>query len=244
MSDFLSQLVARSLNSTPTVRPRVRSLFEPAPGAIAPIGGEPFEAAPTERSSVERFAPSPAVEKPVAIPQELSVRELVETDAAAGNPPSSFSSVLPRPVQLQTSDEPDTHHGQSRILGSNPAGTDEYRMPGALRAARPAREPLPMVTARVEGKPAAESAVGLGKDRRSVPAPSSSAPTTQFKPKVATSPRMPSAPLPASRVIHVTIGRVEIRAVAPPQGPARPPPTTVAPQPLEEYLKRRHSRAA
>jgi hypothetical protein len=240
MSDFLGQLVARSLTPSPAVQPRVRSLFEPVQGAVAPLAGEPPGPASAHRSEVERVDSSPAGDNPGRVAPK--VPQIDKADEAVGVPLASAHKGSPRPVQVENSGELEAERRQSQ--SPSPAREDDATTDVPLSAIKREREVVPLIPARDEGKPPVESPEGSGRDHRASPPPATAANTTQLKPKVAAPRPEPNVSEPVSRVIQVTIGRVEIRAVVPPQGPARTRPVAASPRSLEDYLNRRHRRHA
>jgi hypothetical protein len=108
----------------------------------------------------------------------------------------------------------------------------ERRRPRASQAARPAGRP----TTRAAPRHAPEAARGLGAGEL-VTAPVR--PATRRRTAEPAAPTRVASELPP---VRVTIGRIEVRAVAPPaETPPRPAPRRPAPLSLDEYLEQRRS---
>ena len=239
MTDALARLVRRTLRPETVLQPRLPSPFERRlPGAEAAwleLREAPAEPArsPMER---ERDADTAGTAMAGAPPPR---RAAAETDMVVAHVPSRSR---PRPTE---SAEPLTQPPPTiRVAAPEPALAAE----GSALQARVvvagqdgAPERAPAATARTG------AAAGPGPAPPLVPpspAPVRSADRAERTPEVLPlpPPRDPDADGRAEPVIHITIGRVEVRANVTP-GPVRSPdprpPAARRVMPLDEYLDRR-----
>ncbi len=237
MPDFLSRLVERSAGTAPVARPVVAPLFAPGPAMAA-------DAAPEGSEPIGVLAESPA---PVTMPTRRAPTSIPREAAAMGS-----GALLPVGAPARPA-----------------SPTPEATAPGALRpaAAAPPEARPPAVLdedrrPRVEGLPvAAPPPPPSGGSRAAVP-PRPPAPqdrqrgealipavtTPLLRPRQENPPRWgeplrPRGPggEPPAPIVRISIGRIEVRAVAPP-GPAAPRPTPARKNTglsLEEYLRPR-----
>ncbi|TMJ95088.1 MAG: hypothetical protein E6G67_07990 [Actinobacteria bacterium] len=226
MSDYLTSLAARALGVADVVRPS-RSLFEPRRGARDPAAEAELDAEsprapatqPTSKPPVQRVdaasepheAPTVGGEK--ARPEPVSPAPVAlrphAVDAASG--PERRATRASPPSRERSSRRFDV---AARVApGRVPAKPDEVETPEVLEVA-------------------AEVAATPRPDRPAKPGP--------WPPARETSPR-PAAPAEPAQppIVRVTIGRVDVRAVAPEKSPERErspkPSPTVS---LDEYLGR------
>jgi hypothetical protein len=218
---FLARLIERHLGDVPSafpiLEPRLPSRFEPAAPAAAPWAGE-------WDVEVRRDSESRVSVAPPSVPAPTRPRERGERPDG-GMPRSGV-----RPVALGTVAVP-LH--DATVLAPV----------GAPRATSPAVDGQPVRPARPATAPAVPDA----------PASDTSAERPAARPPTATPPSL-RPPAPASRAIraereraeirggptiHVTIGRVDVRAV---MAPVAAPPRPSAPSEtssLEDYLRGR-----
>jgi hypothetical protein len=244
MADLLTRLAQRALGVAPLVRPRVEGLF-------APAGPEPD---PAERHSIaDDAAPlvqsrEPEAAQPEPGPPRLQQKPEVRDhrpEAHAANASSPAADADPRPVRAPVA-----------------SAAAESRSPGAQTAppARQDRALEPPGPAAARRGQSTEYEARTGEERRgdrltprrspSVPRPAPAPPhgrpeardlqSETWKSEIRD--RRPEIGMRRAAevrpVIHVTIGRVEVRAVQPQPAPLRPAP----PGPkltLEEYLRQR-----
>ncbi|HZT60723.1 MAG TPA: hypothetical protein VFA21_19110 [Pyrinomonadaceae bacterium] len=257
MSDYLQNLVARSLNLTPVAQPRVASLFEPPVtggffGAASPFETESVEAGPR----VAEAAPFGDSRNTAAPPPPLTSRADVMRGTATSShtPESSRASV---PFNFGTSDERAASSvAESTIQTQNPH--DRFSSQAASNQSEEAAAARGRTTHAVEGPTLEEQvrrAVNAGlkeHDARAMRVASARDERARIvEPRLAPVPQATKpSPLPVERntqepdaapTIRVTIGRVHVRAVmgdAPKESrrvPARPRPLLS----LEDYLGRR-----
>jgi len=253
MSDFLGNLVERSLSPTSTVRPQVFSIFGPPVmngGAFLRRDESP------ELGAVEQHDQESRDRLPQLRPHSHTTTSAPATQFVAPLPNARLTS--PESTELSSAspqtrtriDLPERSTAPSRARCAIAEWTKEDEGDAApLRPQLPAKntpslssanKPVPydstkdrphQVSARtiMEVVGAERELIQVGKIRAvqlRVPSPRLLAPAHQPK----------NAPDPPS--VNVTIGRIEIRAVPPPtQQRARPKPTTVLS--LEEYLRQR-----
>lgn len=211
MSDFLTNLIRRHGGATPAIQPRLPSLFEAAGG---PAGGDVAD--PTG----EAEAPRAPVPRRAADDPALTASESTLDAPPVFVPPAGV--VQPEPAQpgVPTARRESTPPAAS---ANPPANRFQPLQPPAPRprpgqlAPQPAAAAPPVVRAPPVPLPATPVAAKPARVRHSADS-------------------QPNAVAPA---IHVTIGRVEVRAVqAPPAAPraARPAAPRLS---LEEYLQPR-----
>jgi hypothetical protein len=268
MSDYLTNLAARALAPVPTIVPRQGSLFEPVaarsgPSAVARPAddweggrGESVEVEPhptAARSRVFPARPRPPAESPVeasaplpvtgiprpptlpAHPREVSavvspVAQVTKIESIAAAPPAE-SSAAPAPTPRLwpvATDRPQSGHEPAESPREEPF----------------LKEPRRGLQRKVEASNAAED---RGENARQSPRPVAPAREPFAPTVVATSPQRPepatAAPSHQSAgppTIRITIGRVEVRAVAPPAAAVATPRIAGRPRmSLEDYLKER-----
>jgi hypothetical protein len=137
VSDYLNNLVARSLNPAPALQPRSRSHFEPAPSGGSLVAAQPLAAALEIWSEatpvVSRRAPRRRSWESVAAPSEpidVSPGALkIENDPPAVRRSYFTESASPSPSPWLDGDHAGERAGQAAI------GADEISM--ALRTAQP-----------------------------------------------------------------------------------------------------------
>ncbi len=244
MSDFLKNLVGRSLGAIEVVRPRVPSIYEPYRRAGGLLGAP----------SVPRSAASePEIETDVE-----GNANAARIDRQAGPPRTSESTVSPllrtgslNPTHLSTTApaRPGTHP-DSRF---GPLEVNRTHVPR-----RPETAPGTEVTRRgSEAAPAAESAIShsvacelaapheslVGEATLKQPQPVSSTvrPPLPSSWGTARSPDISSSANQPKPAIEVSIGKVEVRAVFPEPPVRRAPPQRSRPTvSLDDYLNRRN----
>lgn len=251
--DYLARQAARSLSRTARTdaRPRLAGRFEPA------AGGETFESITVERDAPPAVPPPPPEAAPRSAVVETLLRreaERVQTLIERTLPPpprgeAGFSPPAERPVERPPREidgglKPASPLVQREIVREVPV----TRVERVEREVHEVREPQPVprtiideritrIVERSETAPAAPVAV----EPRVQPLPARVLPPIP----VAARPMQPALrPIeePAS-TIHVTIGRVDVRAIVSSEAPARPAPAP--PQPslsLDDYLKQREGR--
>ena len=253
MSDYLATLVARIRPPAPPIEPRRSSLFEsPArEAAAAAIAGDvlspqapsvplprtaatpeaplqpapPVQSAPVPAQNPPARSPEPQrqVESPPPVPLLEPVRSVTRSPAPA-NPPRENDRLVPLPAPpgpVASAVAPSSRVLIATILREPilPTAAPEPRRPGEAVLPPPPAVPLlaPPVVRLLDAGP------GRHESRPDEPA---------------------SDVLPA---IHVTIGRVEVRAVIPPQRSASPQPAARKASPvipLDDYLRQQSSPAA
>jgi hypothetical protein len=294
MSDYLTQVVTRSLGLAAIVRPRPKSLFEPEQPDIQPaFEPEPgFAAAtdearhaahdppPTERQTLDGVRPRGEQSRPVPGLDDASLLSPDSPDRGSGAepPPDAFSAgsqvvhISPRRSQARSPQSP----------AGLPTLTDEPRLRSAPLpqggASEPVVPPEPLSSA-AEVRPTLTAQNGPRGDAGSarpalapgtghspieprnaqepprsliVPAPVPAPPEAEPWPSSALGGSLiqpahrPTSPIvvspqavPAEQTIHVTIGRIEVRAAPPPTTPARPKSAPAPTMSLEDYLRSR-----
>lgn len=255
MTDFLTRLAERSLGVGEVVQPRPASLFDPRGAVDAPTLVGDLEVVerriavrPSQTPAQRAAAPQPA-EGPRAAAERLpapppgavdapgpvessggSEPHSAQTAAAASAPPPP--SVAPALAAEAAGDDarppapvPTTVVVQAtRVELREPDGTPPER---PRRRAHTAQVPPPSVPARPPD--------GGERELAASSSPAALEPDWRNAPPAPAQARAPAAETP---VVHVTIGRVDVRAVLP-----APPPERAAPRhrprlTLDEYLRK------
>ena len=222
----------------PTVQPRLPLLFEPAAGFARSVAAPPEQvtrAAPELAERKTRAAPETAAQAPAAVPVRRP-RPAAALPAPTGVLPSIESlrhplnaDVSVRPAPARAADETQ----ESAKASSDATPVHENRQParGDDDLAAP-RRGVP-VEIRLATANATLPPSSAGTRRGAVAAPINDA----ARPGRTDG---PNGDLPGPPVVHVHIGRVDVRAVIPPAPPARPAARPAAPRPtLEDYLSGR-----
>jgi hypothetical protein len=294
MGDFLSNLVAKSLNRTEGVQPRTRSLFEPlpgtrgrAPGFVPGLEQDGEQArAEVETGSVRQGERAPRRAGPTSPATSVSLRsgswQAAQQDSSERmqEPRVQAPAFAPPATVVQPTGNPRGEPGLGATRGMpsswRPGASLEFagavsRREGLEVEGHPAFEPLVrervierIVAPESRGTPSggelhaeraeADGSLRLHSDRRQPEAlvdhrPLLAAERVVVQPQVKLVPRsepeipasVPStAEVEPAPTIHVSIGRIEVRAT-PPATAARKPRSAPPVMSLDEYLKR-HTR--
>ena len=248
MSNFLDNLVARTLNLAPVVQPRLQSRFERV-NATTPVAPDQTVEVETPTERTERTAtvhPEPRVDAPKPIiaaepPQVKREQPRVDFHQVINTIRNTY--VEPREI-VQV---PVVEKVRERVVQETRIHTEKTDSHTQIRENPTLAQP-PSVTERnppnprlktVEPAPVTKEAPVI------TPKPIAPKVVTRIEPApVAPTPRRPEVPpaFPAepSETINVTIGRVDVRAVFSQQ--ATPPaarPRTASVNSLDDYLKQR-----
>jgi hypothetical protein len=215
-----------------------------APSTTAAFSAEssPAQQQPSAGAGATEPAGRPGAETPVK-PLRVAATQGIErpADGAPPKPLRAATEGIERPAgALQPGPAPPAAAQQIvRPVSESPSGeADAVRPIGARGAPSPTAPPAQSTPGRNEP----ESATAPGPARL----------TKVVAPAPATIPRISPAPsnperarradsASSPRPIHITIGRIEVRAVHPPPEPVRHRPAPAAPKiSLEEYLKQRN----
>jgi hypothetical protein len=247
MSDYLGNLIARTVSPAVAVRPQLPSVFEPA-RATREAKSEPefeqenFVEQPAVTQPSEKLAPMPLS---IPTPRQSVLREPEQTVPEISHPRKiREASQESEPVQPRIFGRAAPTPRENKSSNSTRRRLDVVKSPLRDVIASASHE----VSAREETRPSqasvASKPVVVPKLREHellkwsgvqpvVPSVRSLPPIAPLPPAAATAPP----------TINVTIGRVEIRAVSPPtQQRAKPKPATVLS--LEDYLRQRAKGAA
>jgi hypothetical protein len=269
MTDYLSAAALREANRLLVIRPRVPSFFEPVPdrpaGVLFPhyrgdgvqtltrteeISGTELHLPGRSREDSVPGTRTEEPERSIRIPVRQPVHQQPgELQSRGISPAAKGIRRIPLPVDGETYDRPRSEapavqpaaaHPFGADDGSERAGTGEpVRRPPQNRILKNAKEfpgPVPDIFPKGEIRP------GIRREEPALAFPArpglfSSPVNARYDPVAGPSRSAGSAGRP---VIKVTIGRIDVRAVAPP--PASRPPVPVqksAVPTLEEYLKKR-----
>lgn len=249
MSNYLTNLVARTLDPSSVVQPRVASLFEPfanadAQGRFSPFAleAEEGDARPAESADETR---APAV--PSSIPARVegttrehsaryhtqsptdAVERQVASSAREESPAASAERTAASHLTAQT-------HAEKEAPTSSAASVVNSKDSASNRSAGDASEAVRerRATSESEGAPTPRASSRVVEPRLS------RAPTVSAAQPSPASTAYDARREDAAPTIRVTIGRVDVRAVAPaPQERRRAPETPRPALTLEDYLRRR-----
>lgn len=237
MSDYLNNIVARSLSVAEVVQPRVPHLFEQAvvapPVEMEPVSTGESAAEKRVELSVEQssYSQTPTEQLNPMVATPLSERFQPESPAQTVLPPTPF---LPEPatpvLEVRQSAKPQAPNAPASRTKSVSARAQ------ATQQQRPANQ-----NANNDTDTVVPSRVGPPPIESSAPVPKSEAVTHRT-----ISPTVPAALPQVNRAepqlppIRINIGRVDVRAIM----PAAPPVVHSSPRPkpalsLESYLKQR-----
>ncbi|WP_157273698.1 hypothetical protein [Thiobacillus denitrificans] len=226
MNDFLTRLAQRSMGEAPLIAPRLPSLFAPA-----------------EESSTGNSADMMAVADPAqnATPASLPIQPCTtaRVDPPAGKP---RTSVYPPQRPLPPEASPTVH------TDSAPPRVEAMLVPVVETTPENSRMPPPLL-APVAPRPAASLKPPIASRKQDMPAaapepwlpllPQRKAESVAPFPVAADTPKPGDVGTPDAPTVHITIGRVEVRAnIAPPPATQRPRPASQPTLSLGDYLKR------
>ena len=264
MTDFLSSLVERSLGTPAAIRPRLALLFEPAfPHGEPPTDVARLREADAATGVLEREPARPAVprrdeaapERTLTYrpdPDEHANRRPVVAPEPRSGVPAAPIRPAPAPQMMRAPAEEETKR-PARESAARDSGQDEAERitprrdaSTAIRSADSVR-PEPSETAAVRKADARSEEQGLlvpSKVGARIAADLRSAVSAN----ITSRDRGPgpqrgaeSHPAQAERNVHVTIGRIEVRATGGEKTPARERPASSV-MGLDEYLRRQARR--
>ena len=235
MSNFLNNLVARTLNIAPVVQPRITSRFEPftaPPDQSVEVEAPPPEPHVTTTKVIESriTEPAPVVVVPPQIERERVINTIRNTHV------ESKHEVVQVPVPVVEKIQ-ERVHTETRInTEKNTDSRLEIRENRIIEPSPSPKAPDPFHPRLNLPEPATVT--------REVPV---TTPQTPIVPRVvqpaptAPVPRLEILPAPQvepTETINVTIGRVDVRAVFSSQAPKAPARTSTV-NSLDDYLKQR-----
>jgi hypothetical protein len=243
MNNFFHHLLQRSFAPTPSIQPRLASLFEPS---VAPLRGP---AAPGEVHA-ETIAPTApptlAPLLPASRPPAAASAALLTPLPAATILSASVPAIVSAPAWVPASSLPSV---QPAASAPTPADSSASRAQTRAASAKATREPLnllqptthPLLIERVAPRPSDGLVVAQPSAPDAAPVSLARAPSTIVPARLAPldAPREAASPPPG---IRVTIGRIDIRAVQEPAAVGLARPAAPGRRPvlsLEDYLKQR-----
>jgi hypothetical protein len=256
MSDFLHRLARRTLSPEQLVRPRLASLFErvdaPLPPAAAITEEESFEQT-FELDAPRRRPPGPtpaAAHQPEADAQQSPSGPPAPRPAALPEPPRPARSVDPGVVSVpvprrRPSARPLRHEPVPRRAlptRSHPAVVPEFA--GAEPPAAQLSDPVPPVAGASDSdERSVVRAPAVVEQLTETPARSTPPVAIEVRTRADRPTRREQRiarrlPQPGPAV-HVSIGRVEVRAIATPAAPRERTPEAPRGKQLDEYLRER-----
>lgn len=227
MNDFLTRLAQRSMGAAPLIAPRLPSLFAPAEESNSNVADSTAGADITHRTMLV----SPPVASSTAArnmhasiepqpPVHQSHRSTGPEAALAPVPAARTESVAPRAESTLTTLVQTVHERiqaapQLDPVASCPTAAAEPLLTPRKQDDRAAAEPWKLLLPQRKAEPAAAF------------------------PAVADTPVSTDTGTPPAPTVHITIGRVEVRAnIATPPAAPRPRATTTPALSLGDYLKR------
>jgi hypothetical protein len=248
MSDYLGNLIARTVSPAVAVRPQLPSLFEPAPVTRETNSGPEFEQEnfveqPPLTQPSEELAPMPLSiptprrsvfhEPEQTVPEISRPRKILELSPEPEAPvqPRIFSRTAPTPREHKPSNSTRRRSNitKSPLLDAVASASHAVNARQETRRSPPAVALKPVVVPEPR-----ERELPARSDVQAI------VPAIRSLPSIAA---VPPATATAAPTVNVTIGRVEIRAVPPPaQQRAKPKPASVLS--LEDYLRQRAKGAA
>ncbi|TAM62904.1 MAG: hypothetical protein EPN49_03150 [Rhodanobacter sp.] len=254
MSDFLDRLVGRAIGSEPLLAPRLPSLFEPLQRApiMPPVWGD---ADARER----RDAAAPAAEAAAApLPRSAQASAAASADASpiATRPLERMLSPAPAAAAVARGDfQPAAAVAAppSRVVDERPAApvspSDRAGREAPLPAAVQPRHTRLVPDQQAQTAAPAHAATGALLPPAARMLPASHTVQTPSQPAGARVPRVRATPPERTRddagepVVHVSIGRLEVRAAP---AVAVPPRHRDGPRPgsLDDYLRQRGDKAS
>jgi hypothetical protein len=251
MSDFLDRLAARAIGSETALAPRLPSLFEPLQRApIMPLADD-GEASPRHREAASpstatptvapmRSPPAPVTAVTAAARVAPAPAEAVPTPTPASAAPSTLRNVVP-PASLAVAPTPSSVAERSMTSPTPPHLAEAYvSLPVQLRQARIAAERRETTVPSPSNGVLLPAATPVFAAARAADAPGRSIHAAAMHTRVTPTGRRDAASEP---VVHVSIGRLEVRAAASAAAPSR---RRAGPQPasLDDYLRQRGDRGS
>ncbi|MBD6618234.1 hypothetical protein FNW02_21005 [Komarekiella sp. 'clone 1'] len=241
-SQDISPAIVREEPSAPGLAEEVRRSLHPPSAPIAP--------STPEQNAISPSSVYPAVPQvPVRSPEPQSLGQSIIPDASAKASQPQVPVLSPPPSLVQVIPDASAKASQPQVPVLSPPPSSEYLVTPEmnrlvqLRQARVTHEEANKAIAQPIESPAAQLNFPL-QDTTALVQPVQSAGLKQLQEAVvsqsttAWSDRRVDA-APSVPTIHISIGRIEVRAVPPPT-PARPRSAPVAPRlSLEDYLKSR-----
>jgi hypothetical protein len=231
MSNFLNNLVARTLNLAPVVQPRINSRFEPVP----PVPDQTVEVetpAPERHETTTKILETRVIEpKPVVEREQphIDVQNVINT---IRNTYVDKHEVVQVPVIEKVRE-----HVQTETRIHTEKNTDSRLEIRENRILEPAREiekkdlPNPRLDLAEPAPVTREVPVAIPIAPRVITRTEPAPPVQRFE--------IPPPPQPEpTETINVTIGRVDVRAVFSSQTP-KTPARTASVNSLDDYLKQR-----
>ena len=248
MSNYLNNIVARSMNVAEVVQPRLPQLFEPANSFVAerPDTALQVEVQSSWPTTANEISETPArhsahAEAPPPASYLEPPRHLSQPNPFHSEEPRQVSTSTPPPIPIPAID---AETESLPRLNVNDEGAVTFDR-------RSATQPAPLATQsrRIIQQPTPDSApsatVRPSSTRVSAPARDARSRTTAMLPPPA-SHSLLSPTAPVSQVeqqpptVKITIGRIDVRAVMPPAQPAATSRGRAKPAlSLEGYLKQR-----
>lgn len=265
MTDFLTRLIARSLGTETTIRPRVASLFEPVRSVGAAFretpAPEPVETTNTREVELESDGARKMNHPVAALKEERKVSDTKHSESPVG-------AMVPQP-------RGDSEHRRPTILADETREKEDGALTAKVRPRKapfsgkenankselaPVWEPEDVATKNVQAMTPAASPIrdeSFEKDLRGLLLPPKVATALTVEMKNAalamnaglSAPTREKARIPPAlvaepeRSVQITIGRIEVRASlereSKPAGRPRPASPVMS---LEEYLHRRTQR--
>ena len=246
MSDYLTDLAARTLQRAAVVQPRLASRFEPTSAAQSggwlaghAFAGHAFETEAAEERESDPMAAATSWATPMAAPMATPHDGLAMPGRRLDSSVVEATGQGPSLSTNSASNSSEAHLRQAASgfasgVSAAPAAAPLVTRPTVAQPLTAPGAPRPAM-APVEPSRLAERGLAA------FPTVVVAQPHVTLRPASEAATPVPATPPPAP-TIRVTIGRIEVRAIPPPATPApraRPPQPNPAPS-LEDYLKQRN----
>lgn len=249
MSDFLDRLASRAIGSETMLAPRLPSLFEPLqPTPIMPLT-ETGDARARDGEKTPDTVATPAAVRPSSAfavePIRRSTSHVMSPDRTAPSEPAS-AAAIPRDVAGPSAPVASAALGVAMVERSaGPARSEDLSKARTSSTVQPRQTRIQAAQPEAKPEPVAGSLWPA-------PEPVFSRPSASSEPvRSGRATASPSRAVPLGRssetmdesVVHVSIGRLEVRAAPSASAPSRRRP---GPQPasLDDYLRQRGDKAS
>ena len=232
MSDFLTNLTSRSLGSAPNLlKPQLPFLFESPKGSASILDGAGRLNAQEESSEIS-LMPVPAADRPRV--RDVRVNENIHSSTPVHDEPAGNSAVLQTIVPYEPPQRLDMSAGNQQQA--------QVKASPTVSVAKDDEEPKQSTGLRPEAATRlAERTNGTQTSRNIetrlvpvLPKMGTTRPRDQTKPETET-----ASPERGSAAVHISIGRIEVRAVTQPSAAVRPARSNRPSLTLDEYLQHR-----
>ena len=250
---YLNHLAARILGQLPTLQPRLLARFEASQrdsdrGAREPIAYATFTPSTPARYDATPRVDQPVVQSPLAAQRAANpaVESRLEREVHHIVEPRLEREVIQAPISMAREthppvvDQPSSPPTPDRVVAQPPVVIEQHTQTLIEPPPESGSQPIETQVTREEIREQTRLIEQLTTERSITVSAPREARGVPLAPRVTAyvPPEIERAPAPeAAPIVHVSIGRIEVRAVPAPQTP--PPTQTTTPQPalsLADYL--------